>query len=138
MPAEDTLRHGAELYRVAAERSQTRADRDRLLDCAADLAQIAEWVDSRRSPTVAGTAAAGRENADDVAIRDFYASENGDRWQLAHDTASGRVFVRHQANLPSGGHVTDLELAEFLNGPANAPERGALMQLICDLVARTD
>ena len=38
---------------------------------------------------------------------DFYRSSNGDRWQLVHDTASGRRFVRHEPNLASGGQVTD-------------------------------
>ena len=38
--------------------------------------------------------------------RRLYRSANGDRWHLARDTASGRVFIRHEANERSGGQVT--------------------------------
>jgi hypothetical protein len=37
--------------------------------------------------------------------RELYHSSNGDRWHLARDPDTGRVFIRHQANVPSGGHV---------------------------------
>jgi hypothetical protein len=37
--------------------------------------------------------------------RRLYRSANGDRWDLARDTATGRVFIRHEANEPSGGQV---------------------------------
>jgi hypothetical protein len=46
--------------------------------------------------------------------RQLYRSPNGDTWFLARDPATGMVFVRHQANAPSGGHVTDIELGAFL------------------------
>ena len=59
----------------------------------------------------------------------LYRSPNGDTWFLAHDPATGMAFVRHQANAPSGGHVTDIELGAFLSGPQN-PEREALLRLI--------
>ena len=62
-------------------------------------------------------------------MRQLYRSPNGDSWFLAHDPATGRAFVRHQANTPSGGHVTDVELGAFLSGPQN-PEREALLRLI--------
>ena len=62
-------------------------------------------------------------------LRQLYRSPNGDSWSLASDPATGRAFVRHQANAPSGGHVTDIELAAFLSGPQN-PEREALLRLI--------
>jgi hypothetical protein len=45
--------------------------------------------------------------------REHYSSPNGDRWQLCKD-ASGRVFVLHQANIPSGGHISQIELRDFL------------------------
>ena len=62
-------------------------------------------------------------------LKQLYRSPNGDIWSLAHDHATGTAFVRHQANAPSGGHVTDLELGAFLVGPRN-PEHEALLRLI--------
>ena len=37
-----------------------------------------------------------------VRTREIYRSANGDRWLLARDPDTGRVFVRHEPNLPSG------------------------------------
>jgi hypothetical protein len=62
-------------------------------------------------------------------MRQLYRSPNGDSWFVARDPAAGSAFVRHQANAPSGGHVTDIELGAFLSGPQN-PEREALLRLI--------
>src|SRR6516162_7398368 len=64
-----------------------------------------------------------------VEMRQLYRSPNGDSWFLACDPATGSAFVRHQANAPSGGHVTDIELGAFLGGPRN-PEHEALLRLI--------
>jgi hypothetical protein len=61
--------------------------------------------------------------------RQLYRSPNGDSWFLARDPATGSAFVRHQANAPSGGQVTDIELAAFLSGPGS-PEHEALLRLI--------
>ena len=47
----------------------------------------------------------------------------------ARDPATGAAFVRHQANAPSGGNVTDIELGAFLGGSRN-PEHEALLRLI--------
>jgi hypothetical protein len=66
--------------------------------------------------------------------RELYRSPNGDRWLLARDNASGRVFVTHEANLPSGGHVSHIELAEFFGTSGNGPEKQALLRLIAGLV----
>jgi hypothetical protein len=43
--------------------------------------------------------------------------------------ATGRAFVRHQANAPSGGQVTDVDIGAFLSGPRH-PEQDALLRLI--------
>jgi hypothetical protein len=51
--------------------------------------------------------------------RQLYRSPNGDTWFLARDPATGSAFVRHQANAPSGGQVTDIELGAFLSGPGS-------------------
>ena len=73
-----------------------------------------------------GDSALARQLAE---TRPLYRSPNGDSWCLARDPATGTAFVRHQANAPSGGHVTDLELGAFLVGPRN-PEHEALLRLI--------
>jgi hypothetical protein len=65
--------------------------------------------------------------------RELYHSSNGDRWHLARDPDNGRVFVRHQANLPSGGHVADIEVGVFL-GQGKGPEQQELLRLIGTLV----
>lgn len=67
--------------------------------------------------------------------RDLYRSDNGDRWRLVRDD-TGRVFVRHEANLSSGGAVTDIPLAEFLRG-GMGPEQQELIRLIGSLVDRS-
>jgi hypothetical protein len=59
----------------------------------------------------------------------LYRSPNGDTWFLARDPETGSAFVRHQANAPSGGQVTDIEISAFLGGPRN-PEHEALLRLI--------
>ena len=65
-----------------------------------------------------------------VITKDFYRSSNGDRWQLVHDDASGRSFVRHEPNLASGGRTTDTEVEEFLNRTGSSPENLALRTLL--------
>jgi hypothetical protein len=57
--------------------------------------------------------------------RELYRSPNGDTWFLAGDPETGSAFVMHQANAPSGGQVTEIEISAFLSGPRN-PERDAL------------
>src|ERR1700730_5146210 len=61
--------------------------------------------------------------------RQLYRSPNGDAWFLARDPATGSAFVRHQANAPSGGQVTDIDLGAFLSGPGS-PEHEAPLRLI--------
>jgi hypothetical protein len=62
-------------------------------------------------------------------MRQLYRSSNGDKWFLIRDPVTGGAFVRHQANTPSGGQVTDIPIAGFLSGPRN-PEHEALLRLI--------
>jgi hypothetical protein len=60
-----------------------------------------------------------------VETRELYSSANGDRWFLAHEAVTGRVFIKHEANVPSGGQATDIDIGEFLRrggqGRALAP-----------------
>jgi hypothetical protein len=65
-----------------------------------------------------------------LSMQDFYRSSNGDRWQLVHDTESGRSFVRHEPNLASGGRVTETEVEEFLERTGTSPENLALRALL--------
>jgi hypothetical protein len=65
-----------------------------------------------------------------LTTKDFYRSSNGDRWQLVHDNASGRSFVRHEPNLSSGGRTTDTDVEEFLNRTGSSPENLALRALL--------
>lgn len=64
----------------------------------------------------------------------LYASENGDRWSLCRDPDGGRVVVRHRANLPSGGLVSDTTLGEFLVQGGLGPEKQELLRLIGSLI----
>jgi hypothetical protein len=66
-----------------------------------------------------------------VRTRELYSSPNGDRWHLCRDT-SGKVFVLHQANIPSGGRVSQIELGDFL-ARGCGPEQQALLQIIGSL-----
>jgi hypothetical protein len=65
--------------------------------------------------------------------RELYHSPNGDRWYLVRDPDFERVFVRHQANLPSGGDTADIDIGAFLNRGGN-PEHRELLRLIETLV----
>jgi hypothetical protein len=61
-------------------------------------------------------------------------SSNGDRWLLGRDKETMNVFVVHEANQPSGGAVTHVDLETFLTLRPNAPEHQALLRLIGTLV----
>src|SRR5207245_9119119 len=71
----------------------------------------------------------------DTRTRELYSSPNGDRWQLCKD-ASGRVFVLHQANIPSGGQTSQIELGDFITR-GYGPEQQALFQMIGTLIEST-
>jgi hypothetical protein len=66
--------------------------------------------------------------------REIYSSSNGDRWFLAYDLGSGRVFIKHEANAPSGGHVTESDIGAFLSRGSRNSEHQALLRLIATLV----
>jgi hypothetical protein len=70
-----------------------------------------------------------------IQFREIYRSApNGDRWLLARSTETGRVFVRHEPNLPSGGQPDDIEIGAFLLAVDNRPEKQELLRLIGTLV----
>ncbi len=64
--------------------------------------------------------------------RKLYESPSGDRWYLIRDP-SGAVFIRHEANVASGGRVEHEEVAAFLSRGAG-PEQQELLRLIETLV----
>ncbi len=64
--------------------------------------------------------------------RKLYESPSGDRWYLIRDP-SGEVFIRHEANLASGGHVAHLTVEVFLSS-GRGPEHQELLRLIGTLV----
>ncbi len=65
-------------------------------------------------------------------VRKLYSSPNRDRWYLIRDP-SGAVFVRHEANLASGGHIEHVDIGTFLSG-GQGPEQQELLRLIATLV----
>jgi hypothetical protein len=66
--------------------------------------------------------------------RELYRSANGDRWCLTRDLSSGRVFVEHEPNLPSGGRTARIEIGAFLSRGGQGPEHQELLRLIGTLV----
>jgi hypothetical protein len=61
-----------------------------------------------------------------VRTREIDHSANGDRWLLARDPDTGRAFVRHEPNLPSGGQVADFDIGTFLIAAGSGPEKQEL------------
>jgi hypothetical protein len=66
--------------------------------------------------------------------RELYSSANGDRWFLVRDSGTGRVFVRHEPNRPSGGRPSEIEIGEFLACRGSSPQYQELLRLIGTLV----
>lgn len=64
----------------------------------------------------------------DIRTKELYSSPNGDRWLLCKD-ATGRVFVLHQPNAPSGGKISRIELVDFLSR-GQGLEQQALLPVI--------
>jgi hypothetical protein len=62
-------------------------------------------------------------------VRELYTSPNGDVWYLIRDRQTRRVFVRHRANIHSGGRVTDTDIDVFLKLSGEPPEKQALLKL---------
>jgi hypothetical protein len=64
-----------------------------------------------------------------IITEDIYRSSNGDCWTLVRGTVTGRVVVRHQPNLASGGNMTDADVEDFLRIDGPGPEFAALRRL---------
>ena len=63
-------------------------------------------------------------------LKEFAASSNGDRWLLGREQDTGIAYVLHEANQPSGGTVTQIDIGTFLNRGPITPEHYALLRLI--------
>lgn len=61
-----------------------------------------------------------------LSSKDIYKSQNGDIWRLIRDATSDRLYVRHEANPSSGGHVTEIGVEEFLSQGGSGPEYAAV------------
>jgi hypothetical protein len=57
--------------------------------------------------------------------RKLYESPSGDRWYLIREP-SGGVFVRHEANVASGGHIEHVPISDFLSR-GEGPEQQELL-----------
>jgi hypothetical protein len=68
-----------------------------------------------------------------IKMRELYGIPGGDRWFLARDIDTGRLFVRHEANQSSGGKVTELAIGQFLRSEGS-PEQRELLRLIGTLI----
>ena len=68
-----------------------------------------------------------------IKMRELYGVPGGDRWFLARDIDTQRVFVRHESNQSSGGKVTDFEIGDFLR-LGESPEHRELLRLIGTLI----
>ena len=66
--------------------------------------------------------------------RRLYSSANGDQWYLVRDTEAGRVFIKHEPNVSSGGRTSNIEIGEFLVRGGSGPEHQELLRLIGTLV----
>jgi hypothetical protein len=68
--------------------------------------------------------------------RNLYQSSNGDRWSLVRDLDSGRMFIRHEPNLSSGGQTSETALGDFL--VLHSARRGHNLARISSLVRRAE
>jgi hypothetical protein len=64
--------------------------------------------------------------------RKIYQSSNGDSWWLCYDQ-DGHVYILHEANTASGGHVTRIGIGEFLRTGNAGPEHQSLLRLIGEI-----
>ncbi len=69
--------------------------------------------------------------------RGLHRSPDGDRWSLVRDPGSGRVFVRHEPNLASGGRASNTGVGDFLLRGGHGPAYQKLLRLIGTLVEGT-
>jgi hypothetical protein len=107
------------LRKTAKQRARIKADPQR------EVAREQRRVERARTEPAGMT----------VHKRELYRSApNGDRWSLAREDHSGRVFIEHEPNASSGGRTTQIEIGDFLAHDRGGPEHPALVRLIGTLV----
>jgi hypothetical protein len=77
----------------------------------------------------AGMAKRGGDQMSDDMV-EFASSEHGDRWLVGRHQVTGLAYVMHIPNESSGGHIEEIELADFLSQDRDHPERLRLLRLI--------
>ena len=97
------------------------------------VVELAEEADVERRAARLASVQRRKDRQMTAEKRELYSSPNGDRWFLCRDATSG-VFIRHEANLPSGGHLTDINISTFLNEGQLHPQHQALLRLIGTLI----
>ena len=65
-------------------------------------------------------------------VKELYYAPNGDHWTLCKD-AAGKLIVRHQPNLASGGQPSEIEVDQFLSRGGQGPEYQALRKALTEL-----
>jgi hypothetical protein len=118
----------------AAERRETTVNAGFRLR----LYRVRGHIRERRTGTTSSPkrlSLSGVQVMENVRTRELYRSPNGDCWYLCRNT-SGKIFVLHQANIPAGGRVSQIELGDFL-ARAYGPEQQALLQMIGSLIEQT-
>jgi hypothetical protein len=53
-------------------------------------------------------------------------------WHLLHEVGDDLWIVRHQANLPSGGVATDMDVLDFMSQSSHGPEHDVLKKLLLE------
>ena len=66
----------------------------------------------------------------------IYTSSNGDRWLLCRGERLADVFIMHEANAPSGGAVSRIEIGPFLLEAPRGPQHEELLNLLGQLIDR--
>ena len=96
------------------------------------VVELAEEADVERRAARLASVQRRKDRQMTAEKRELYSSPNGDRWFLCRDATS--VFIRHEANLPSGGQLTDIDISAFLNEGQQHPQHQALLRLIGTLI----
>ena len=65
-------------------------------------------------------------------VKELYNAPNGDHWALCKDVV-GKLIVRHQPNLASGGQPSEIEVDQFLSCDGQGPEYQALREALTEL-----
>ena len=119
----------AAFLRAQAERCRRLAAASTETSIIGQLEEMAAEYHSHAAALTAGQQASAEGPSPAVDVRELYASANGDVWFLIRDRQTRKVFVRHEANIHSGGRVTYTDVDAFLKLSGEPPEKQALVRL---------